>query len=89
MTRMRRYMVIERFRDGHSGRVYDRFHRRGRMLPDGLRYIDSWLGADDSTCYQLMETAQPETFDKWIARWDDLVDFEVTELKEKPIGSIT
>ncbi len=86
---MSRYMVIERFRGGSSAAVYDRFARQGRMLPDGLAYLDSWLSADDSTCYQLMETNHLETFDKWFAHWNDLVDFEVIELREKPTGSTT
>ena len=81
------YMVIERFKDGHSAPAYARFHSRGRMLPDGLTYLDSWLSARDDTCYQLMRTDDPETFDSWTRNWDDLVDFEVIELKEKPTGS--
>lgn len=86
---MARYMVVERFRGGHSDRVYARFHQQGRMLPDGLAYIDSWLSADETVCYQLMQTDRPETFDKWITRWNDLVDFEVIALKEQPNGSTT
>ncbi|WP_317054915.1 DUF3303 domain-containing protein [Roseovarius rhodophyticola] len=83
---MPRFMVIERFKSGQSGPVYARYHEKGRMLPEGLRYIDSWLSADDDVCYQLMETQTPETFDSWIANWDDLVNFEVIKLKEKPTG---
>ena len=86
---MPHYMVIERFRAGASAAVYARLQAQGRMLPSGLRYLDSWLGADDATCWQLMETNEPETFDKWIAHWDDLVDFEVRELKQKPTGRVT
>ena len=86
---MTRYMVIERFRAGNSAAVYDRFAGLGHMLPDGLIYLDSWLSADDCTCYQLMETDSPQTFDNWIAHWNDLVDFEVLELKDKPTGSIS
>ncbi|MEX0284855.1 MAG: DUF3303 domain-containing protein [Paracoccaceae bacterium] len=86
---MQRYMVIERFRQGNSAAVYDRFHAQGRLLPEGLHYIDSWLSADDTTCYQVMETNHPETFDIWIAHWNDLVEFEVIELKDKPTGSTT
>ena len=86
---MPRYMVIERFKAGHSAAVYARFEKQGRMLPSGLCYLDSWLSAKDDTCWQLMETETPETFDTWIANWDDLVDFEVIELKQKPIGRET
>ena len=80
------YMVIERFKAGNATAVYDRFAQKGRMLPDGLHYIDSWLTADDRTCFQVMETDQPESFDKWTCHWNDLVDFEIIELKEKPTG---
>ncbi len=83
---MAHYMVLERFRAGHSAHVYARFHEKGRLLPEGLHYIDSWLSANDDVCYQLMETEVPETFDSWIANWDDLVEFEIIELKEKPTG---
>jgi len=85
---MPRYMVIERFRAGDSAAVYERVDSEGRMLPPGLRHLDSWLSADDDVCYQLMETDSPESFDNWIARWDDLVEFEVVELKQKPTGSV-
>ena len=83
---MAQYMVVERFRMGSSAAVYDRFAAKGRMLPPGLCYHNSWLAASDDVCYQLMETDSPESFDKWFARWEDLVDFEVIELKTKPTG---
>ena len=79
-------MVIERFRQGTSVAVYQRLEAKGRMLPPGLCYIDSWLSAGDDVCYQLMQTDTPEKFDTWVAHWDDLVDFEVIALKEKPTG---
>ncbi len=81
---MPHYMVIERFRSGNSRAVYARFAEKGRMLPDGLHYLDSWLARQDDTCFQLMQTDRRETFDKWVQHWDDLVDFEMVELKEKP-----
>ena len=84
---MAMYMVIERFKAGSSAAVYSRFAEMGRMLPPDLHYLDSWLQADDTTCYQLMETDDPKSFDKWIAHWDDLVEFEVQQLKQKPTGS--
>jgi len=51
------YMVIERFRNGDAGPVYRRFKERGRMAPAGLNYVSSWITADLSVCYQVMETA--------------------------------
>jgi hypothetical protein len=73
-------MVIERFRDG-PGPVYERAAARGRMLPDGVAYLDSWVDARDlSLCYQLMEAGAAEDLDPWIAVWEDLVEFEVVPL---------
>ncbi len=73
-----RFMVIEHFRHG-AGPVYERANERGRMLPDGLRYVDSWVVADQGfdRCFQLMETDDPSLFDEWIARWSDIATFEV------------
>jgi hypothetical protein len=72
------YMVLERFTAG-PGPVYERAAAHGRMLPDGLRYIDSWVIDGDSVerCFQLMETDDASLFVTWIERWHDLVEFEV------------
>jgi hypothetical protein len=70
-------MVIERFTQGPAP-VYARAAERGRMLPDGRVYVDSWVderGLD--RCFQLMETDDPALFDEWIANWSDLAEFEV------------
>lgn len=79
-----KYIVIETFRPGCKASVYERFRQKGRMLPEGLRYIDSWLEKDGDRCFQLMETDTPELFEKWIASWSDLVSFEVIELEKPP-----
>ena len=71
------FMVIERFKDGEVEAVYRRFENKGRMLPQGLKYIGSWVEANYSRCFQLMESEDPRLFDEWIACWQDLVDFEV------------
>ena len=71
-----KYMVMETFRHGAEP-VYARAAERGRMLPEGLEYIDSWVTDDLHRCWQLMETDDPSLFDQWISRWDDLADFEV------------
>jgi hypothetical protein len=71
-----RYMVIETFRQG-SRPVYERARERGRMLPDGLRYVESWVEEGLGRCFQLMETDDPALFDPWTARWSDLADFEI------------
>jgi hypothetical protein len=72
------YMVVEHYLSGPEP-VYERFGAQGRMLPEGLHYIDSWVVDDDDqdTCYQLMETDDPALFDLWIERWQDLVRFEI------------
>jgi hypothetical protein len=71
------YMVIERYLAG-PGPVYKRAASNGRMLPDGLAYVDSWVvdGSLDR-CFQLMETDDPALFEVWTRRWHDLVEFEV------------
>ncbi len=71
------FMVIERFRDGDAAAVYRRFRERGRMMPDGLRYVDSWVEQDFGRCFQLMECDDPSLLDEWAGRWRDLVEFEV------------
>lgn len=70
-------MVIERYVEGPD-LVYARFEERGRMLPPGLEYVDSWIDAQGlDRCFQLMETDEPALLDEWIARWSDIVEFEV------------
>ena len=81
---MNRYMVIERFAPSAKEKVYDRFREKGRMLPDGLVYIDSWLEKAGDRCFQLMETNDSSLFDRWMENWRDLVRIEIIELGEKP-----
>jgi len=71
------FMVIEHFRDGDPLPVYRRFRDRGRLAPEGLQYIDSWVTHDLEHCYQVMACDDRALLDRWIAAWDDLVDFEV------------
>jgi hypothetical protein len=71
------WMIVERFRDGDALPVYRRFRERGRLAPDGLRYLDSWVSDDFTTCYQLMECDDRALLDAWMANWRDLTDFEV------------
>ena len=69
------YIVIERLKDARA--IYQRLRDRGRLMPDGLRYVDSWISEDLSRCFQLMEADSAELFEEWIANWSDLMDFEV------------
>ncbi|MDQ3875039.1 MAG: DUF3303 domain-containing protein [Actinomycetota bacterium] len=74
-------MVIETFVRG-ARPVYERAAENGRMLPPGLRYVDSWVGERLDKCFQLMETEDPSLLDEWMTRWSDLVTFEVVPLIE-------
>jgi hypothetical protein len=73
-------MVIETYTQG-PGAVYARAAERGRMLPPGLEYVESWV--EERTlerCFQLMETDDPSLFDEWVAVWSDLVRFEIVRV---------
>ena len=71
------YMVVEHFRDGDPVPVYRRFRDRGRLAPDGLQYVSSWVDEKLATCFQLMETDDRDVLDQWMANWNDIVEFEV------------
>lgn len=71
------FMVIEHFKGGDAAAVFRRFRERGRMLPEGLRYVDSWVSSDLTRCFQLMECDDATLFGRWIGEWHDLVEFEV------------
>jgi len=72
-----RYMVIERFKNRDALPVYRRLRDKGRMMPDGLTYLDSWVETNFDRCFQLMECSNPSLFQPWIAQWNDLIDFEI------------
>jgi uncharacterized protein DUF3303 len=72
-----RYMIIERFKNGDAVSVYRRFRDRGRLAPDGLSYVSSWVTPDLTTCYQVMECDDPGVLEQWMGRWRDLIEFEV------------
>ncbi|MEN9869461.1 MAG: hypothetical protein RLZZ171_444 [Cyanobacteriota bacterium] len=60
------FMVIEHFQEGKIKDIYRRFQEKGRMMPKGLNYIDSWISADFDRCFQ-----------EWILQWGDLGKFEI------------
>lgn len=72
------YMIVETFKD--SAAVYRRFRERGRLAPDGLKYVSSWITADVTKCYQVMECDDRRLLDEWMAAWRDLIDFEVVSV---------
>lgn len=71
------YMVVEHFKDGDASPVYRRFREQGRLAPEGLSYVSSWVDESFQRCFQIMETEDRNLLDQWIANWSDLVDFEV------------
>src|SRR5207247_8406954 len=71
------YMVIEHFRNGDPLPVYRRFRDHGRLAPEGLRYVASWVTEDFRRCFQVMECEDRALLTQWTARWDDLIEFEV------------
>ncbi len=71
------YMVIERFKNQDATPVYDRFRDQGRMTPEGLEYVSSWVDTKLERCFQIMETSDPKLMTEWTAHWGDIVDFEV------------
>lgn len=81
------YMVVEHFKD--ETEVYRRFRGKGRMMPEGLAYVSSWIDLGFKKCFQLMETDDVRVFDEWTANWNDIMDFEIfpvmssTEAAEK------
>jgi hypothetical protein len=75
------YMVIERFKNRDAKAVYRRFRERGRMAPEGLTYVDSWVETNFDRCFQVMDCQNPKLLDQWAANWQDLVDFEFVPVR--------
>lgn len=71
------FMVVERFKDGKAKDIYRRFQEKGRMMPEGLRYIDSWVEVNFGRCFQLMECDDLRLFQQWVLEWEDLGEFEI------------
>ncbi len=77
MTTPKLFMVIERFRNGNAEPVYRRFREQGRLAPEGLEYVNSWVDPAVTMCYQVMQTHDRALLDQWMANWSDVADFEV------------
>jgi len=71
------FMVVEQFRNQDGKSIYRRLSEKGRMMPEGLTFLNSWVAADLSHCFQLMECSDVSLFQRWIAEWSDLMEFEV------------
>jgi Protein of unknown function (DUF3303) len=75
------YMVYERFNEGAAPEIYRRFREKGRMMPDGLEYVSSWIDVDLTRCYQLMRTEDESLFPLWTDNWKDLMKFEIVPVR--------
>ena len=75
------YVIVEDFRGGDAVPVYRRFRDQGRLAPDGLRYVGSWVSVDFRRCFQVVECDDPAVLKEWIAKWEDLIAFEVTPVR--------
>jgi hypothetical protein len=74
----RRYMVIERFKDPAA--VYRRFRESGRLAPDSLHYVSSWVTDDVTRCFQVMECDDEQQLKEWMQNWNDIVEFEAIQV---------
>ena len=71
------FMVIERFRNQDAKPVYRRLREKGRLMPDGLAFVSSWVAADLTRCFQVIECNDVTLLQRWVAEWSDLIDFEI------------
>lgn len=71
-----KYMIIEKFKEGKVKEVYKRFEEKGRLMPEGLHFINSWITEDVTTCYQVMETDDVTKLHEWVKNWNDLVEIQ-------------
>jgi hypothetical protein len=74
------FMIIERFREGKIKEIYKRFDEKGRLMPEGVHYVNSWIDEQVKVCYQVMESDSEEKIQEWINHWKDLTDFEVVRV---------
>lgn len=75
------FMVIEKFRNQDAVAIYRRLRERGRSLPDGLAFVQSWVAADLGRCFQIMECEDIGLLQAWAAGWSDLIEFEVVPVQ--------
>jgi hypothetical protein len=73
------YMVVERFKDAPA--IYQRLREKGRLMPEGLEYISSWIDVDLKICWQLMRAEDESLFQRWIENWNDLMEFEIVPVR--------
>ena len=71
------FMVVEKFRNQDARTIYRRLREKGRMMPEGLTFVSSFVSADVSRCFQLMECDDVTKFQRWVAEWSDLMECEI------------
>ncbi|MEQ9376905.1 MAG: DUF3303 family protein [Imperialibacter sp.] len=87
------YMIVEKFRPGKVKELYKRFDEKGRLMPEGVTYINSWIDEKVEVCFQLMEAESMEKLQEWMDAWSDLCEFEVfpvissADAKQKALSS--
>jgi hypothetical protein len=82
------FMVIERFKNRDAKAVYTRFREKGRMMPDGLKYVGSWIESNFDRCFQVMECDDARLLDEWADRWRDLMDFEFVPVVTSEVARV-
>ena len=75
------FMVIERFKSGKAPEIYRRFRERGRMAPDDVTYVASWVDLTFERCYQVMDAENEARLREWTKHWEDLTDFEIVPVR--------
>lgn len=73
------YMIVERFKDVPA--IYRRLREKGRLMPEGLEYVSSWIDVNLKTCWQLMRTEDESLFKVWTENWKDLMEFEIIPVR--------
>lgn len=74
-------MVIEHFKTGKAPEIYARFREHGRMAPDDVQYVASWVDVKFERCFQVMEAESEARLREWTQHWDDLTDFEIVPVR--------
>ena len=70
-------MIVEHFRNNDPIPGYRRFREQGRLAPEGLHYVSSWVDERLECCFQVMETADRSLLDQWTLKWSDIVEFDI------------
>jgi hypothetical protein len=76
------YMVLEHFKDRNAKAIYERLHQKGRMMPEGLKYVSSWIETNYDRCFQVMECDDIRLLEEWASHWSDLMKFEFVPVVE-------